>query len=161
MALRGISASTVFWERQCHYCRTVINIWLEPGSGVAWQCPIEYLCTLQLKVNGNPVKTLMAIKMDDAEWVIFASSPFPDPITCCCHCGKITAAGWQECQALDHTTELMWQYKSRELLAYSNCVINAWSCSCKVKKIYVCDARKYVTGCEPERKVTRSKHGQF
>lgn len=61
-ALRGISARAVFWEKQCHYCRIVINIWQGSSSGAAWQCPTEYLCTRQLKVNGNPTKTLTAIK---------------------------------------------------------------------------------------------------
>lgn len=75
-ALRVFSASTVFWKKQCHYCRIVINIWLESGLGVAVvvMSHIEHLCAQQLKVNGNPVKTLRPIKMDDAEWVIFPSS---------------------------------------------------------------------------------------
>lgn len=62
------------WTASVTNRRIVISIWRELGLGVAWQCPIEYLCTQQLKVNGNPVKTLRPIKVDVAEWVISASS---------------------------------------------------------------------------------------
>lgn len=73
-------ASAVFWERLCHYCKTVINIWPESGSGLVLQGPLEYIHTSPLKVSGNPVKTLMPIKTGWC-WVSnFCLIPFPDPI---------------------------------------------------------------------------------
>lgn len=119
-------ASAVFWERVCHYCRTVINIWPESGSGLALQCPLNYIYTPPLKVSGNPVKTLMPIKTGWC-WVSnFCLIPFPDPIMVHAIAEKTKnkknpAEGWKNCQAirlipLMKQQKLVWQYKSKERL---------------------------------------------
>lgn len=131
-ALRGISARAVFWEKQCHYCRIVINIWQGSSSGAAWQCPTEYLCTRQLKVNGNPTKTLTAIKNGWCQVSNLCLIHFPgsNNVLLPSWKKKSQRGGWQECRAMDHTADAEAQVDvTMQVL---------WTRSCRVKKQNVC-----------------------